>query len=327
MKLRGKFLHVIAAGVLAASSFALAQAPVKMTITAGVDPSFAAFFVGKEAGIFAKNGLDVTVKTGPSGSGLVPLLINGETQAAIGAEGAGISNFNVSNGKVVFVLETAFLRRFYALVGKPDIKGLDDLKGRKVGIATGTGSELFWVALLNKKNLAQDGYRRVQVEAPEMVAAFERGDLDAFAVWEPWVTRASAALGPKLHVIQDGDGIFGTRSMTYMNRDWIKQNPDTAKRFMRSLVETMDFVRAKPAESAAMVANSLKLDKSLVETLFTKLDWRLAIDADSIDAFALVEKQLEQSKKLTKPLDWNGFIYPDLIREVRPQAVNYKAPR
>jgi ABC-type nitrate/sulfonate/bicarbonate transport system substrate-binding protein len=36
--------------------------------------SFAAFFVGKEAGIFAKHGLDVTVRTGPSGSGLVPLL-------------------------------------------------------------------------------------------------------------------------------------------------------------------------------------------------------------------------------------------------------------
>lgn len=327
MGFRMSFMCAMAAGTLFASSLAMGQSPTRMVITAGVDPSFAAFYVGKEAGIFAKNGLEVTVRTGPSGSGLVPLLINGETQAAIGAEGAGISNFNVSNGKVVFVLETSFLRRFYALLGKPEIKGLDDLKGKAIGVATGTGSELFWVALLNKKNLAQNAYKRVQVEAPEMVAAYERGDVDAFAVWEPWVTRASIALGPKLRLIQDGDGIFGTRAMTYMNRDWIAQNPDAAKRFMRSLVEAMDFVQAKPAESAVMVANTLKMDKALVEALFKKLDWRLAIDQDTIDAFALVEAQLQEAKRLTRPLDWNGFIYADLIRELRPAAVKYKAPR
>jgi ABC-type nitrate/sulfonate/bicarbonate transport system substrate-binding protein len=298
-----------------------------MVITAGVDPSFAAFFVGKEAGIFAKHGLDVTVRTGPSGSGLVPLLISGETQAAIGAEGAGISNFNASNGKVVFVLETSFLRRFYALLGRSDIKSLDDLKGKRVGVSTGTGGELFWTALLDKRGVPADGFRRVQVEAPEMVAAFERGDIDAFAVWEPWVTRSQNALGGKLRIIQDGDGIFGTRAMTYMNRDWIEKNPDAAKRFMRALVETMDFVRARPAEAATIVSGSLKMDRALVEALFAKLDWRLAIDQDTIASFALAERQLEQAKRLARPLDWNAFIYPNLIRDERPQAVNYRAPR
>jgi len=316
-----------ASGMLLLSSVAAAQAPTKMTITAGVDPSFGAFFVGKEAGIFAKHGLDVTVRTGPSGSGLVPLLISNETQAAQGAEGAGISNFNASNGKVVMVVETSYLRRFYALLGRPEIKSLDDLKGKKVGVATGTGSELFWVALLNKKNLSSDAYRRVQVEAPEMVAAYERGDVDSFAVWEPWVTRSSTALGSKIKIIQDGDGIYGTRSMTYMNRDWIQQNPDAAKRFMQALVETMDFIKAKPAESAVMVSNSLKMDKALVEALFAKLDWRLAIDKDTIDAFALAEGQLKQSNRLTKPLDWNAFIYPDLLKGARPSAVNFTLPR
>lgn len=325
MKRRSWISAILAA--IAFSGAASAQAPTKMVITAGVDPSFAAFFVGKEAGIFAKHGLDVTVRTGPSGSGLVPLLISGETQAAIGAEGAGVSNFNASNGRVVFVLETSFLRRFYALLGRSDIKSLDDLKGKRIGVSTGTGGELFWTALLDKRRVPADGFRRVQVEAPEMVAAFERGDIDAFAVWEPWVTRSQNALGGKLRIIQDGDGIFGTRAMTYMNRDWIEKNTDAAKRFMRALVETMDFVRARPAEAATIVSGSLKMDRALVEALFAKLDWRLAIDQDTIAAFALAERQLEQAKRLARPLDWNAFIYPNLIRDERPQAVNYRAPR
>jgi NitT/TauT family transport system substrate-binding protein len=303
-----------------------AQNSTKMTITAGVDPSFAAFFVGKEAGIFAKHGLDVTVRTGPSGSSLVPLLINGETQAAIGAEGAGISNYNASNGKVVFVGETAYLRRFYSLLGRPEISSLEDLKGKRVGVSTGTGGELFWTALLDNRGHVADGFLRVQVDAPEMIAAFERGDIDAFAVWEPWVTRSQTSLGSKVRVIQDGDGIFGTRAMTYMNRDWIEKNPDAAKRFMRALVETMDYIRTNQGETISIVSNSLKMDAKLVKELISKLDWRMNIDQDTINSFAIAERQLSQSKRLTKPLDWAGFIYPELLREVLPTAINYKAP-
>ena len=44
---------------------ALAQAPIAMTIATGVDPSFAPFYVGPEAGIFPRNGLNGTVNTGP----------------------------------------------------------------------------------------------------------------------------------------------------------------------------------------------------------------------------------------------------------------------
>jgi NitT/TauT family transport system substrate-binding protein len=304
-----------------------ADAQTKMTITAGVDPSFAAFYVAKEGGIFQKNGLDVSLRTGPSGSSLVPLLIGGESQAAQGAEGAGVSNFNVSNGKVVFVGETAYLGKFYALVGRQDIKSIDELKGKKIGVSVGTGGELFWVALSNKLNLKAEDYKRVQVDAPEMVAAFERGDIDAFSVWEPWITRSSKALGSKMRIIQDGQGIYGTRSMTYMNRDWVEKNPEATRAFIKSLKEAMDVVTANPSAAAKLVASTLKMEQDLVQSLFEKLDWRFHIDQATIDAFALAEQQLEQSKKLTKPLDYKSFIVDSYLKEIVPGNVSYKTPR
>ena len=42
-----------------------AQTLTKMTIATGVDPAFSQFYVAKEAGLFEKNGLDVTINTGP----------------------------------------------------------------------------------------------------------------------------------------------------------------------------------------------------------------------------------------------------------------------
>ncbi len=50
-------------------------------------------------------------------------------------------------------------------------------------LPAGSGSEVFWLAAVNKLKLDPKDYKIVQVEAPEMVAALERGDIDAYSAW------------------------------------------------------------------------------------------------------------------------------------------------
>src|SRR3954469_11047498 len=104
---------------------AKAQARTKMTIATGVDPAFSQFYVAKEAGIFEKNGLDVTINTGPSGSAMIPFLINDQVQAAYGSDLAGVINHNVDNN-IVAVAEGAYLLKWLSVVGRniPDMGGL-----------------------------------------------------------------------------------------------------------------------------------------------------------------------------------------------------------
>ena len=77
-----KILNLMAAvAVLVAfAGTASAQSLTKMIIATGVDPAFSQFYVAKEGGLFEKNGLDVTINTGPSGSAMVPFLINNQVQ-------------------------------------------------------------------------------------------------------------------------------------------------------------------------------------------------------------------------------------------------------
>src|SRR5215468_3412980 len=117
---------------------ARAQAPVKMTIATGVDPAFSQFYVAKEGGLFEKNGLDVTINTGPSGSAMVPFLVNNQVQAAYGSDLAGVINHQV-DGNIVAVADGTYLANWESVVAR-DIDSLDGLKGKKVGIAKGTGS-------------------------------------------------------------------------------------------------------------------------------------------------------------------------------------------
>src|SRR5471032_2260536 len=210
-------LLAAAALLIAGATSANAQL-TKMTIATGVDPAFSQFYVAKEGGLFEKNGLDVTINTGPSGSAMVPFLVNNQVQAAYGSDLAAVINHQVDN-KIVAVADGTYLANWESVIAR-DIDSLEGLKGKKVGVAMGTGGEIFWRRLLAKHNLNLADYTMVNIEAPEMLAALERGDINGFAVWEPWPTRALAGVkGAK--VLATNADVYNNINFIYMNRGFI----------------------------------------------------------------------------------------------------------
>ena len=299
-----------------------ASAQTKMTIATGVDPVFSAYYVAQQAGLFKKHGLDVRINTGPSGSAMVSFLVNGQIESAFGSEIAGVSNHNL-DPNVVVVAQATRLVRWIAVVGR-NIDTLEQLKGKKVGIARGSGGEVFWLAMIDKLKLNPADYTVVNVEAPEMVAALERGNIDAYAVWEPWVTRGLSAV-KNTKVLRDQEGILEQGVYIYMNRGWIQKNPAPAEAFIRALTDATDLINKDRKRAAKDVSDFLKnLDPALVEQLMTKLRFEMVFDDFTVNLFRLAEAQLKQQGKLTKPLDYNAFLYPELMRKVLPAKVNYK---
>ena len=297
-------------------------AQTKMTIATGVDPVFSAYYVAQQEGLFKKHGLDVRINTGPSGSAMVSFLINGQIESAFGSEIAGVSNHNL-DPNVVIVAQATRLVRWLAVVGR-NIDNLDQLKGKKVGVARGSGGEVFWLAMLDKLKLNAADYTVVNVEAPEMVAALERGNIDAYAVWEPWVTRGLAAV-KNTKVLRTQEGILEQGVFIYMNQGWIKKNPAQAEGFVRALVEATELINKDRPRAAKDVSAFLKsLDPPMVEQLMTKLTYDMELSDPSISMLKLAESQLKQQGKLAKPVDYGAFIYPDLLRKVLPGKVDYK---
>ena len=319
MWIRGA-LGLLLAGLLGWSGLAWAQN--KMTIATGVDPVFSVYYVAQEEGLFKKHGLDVRINTGPSGSAMVSFLVNGQIESAFGSEIAGIANHNL-DPNVVVVAQAARLVRWIALVGR-NVDSLEQLKGKKVGVARGSGGEIFWLAMLDKLKLNAADYTVVNVEAPEMVAALERGNIDAYAVWEPWVTRGLNAV-KNTKVLKDQEGILEQGVFIYMNQGWIKKNPAAAEAFMRALVEATDIINKDRPRAAKDVSAFLKsLDPPMVEQLMTKLRYDMELSQDSISMLRLAESQLKQQGKLTKPIDYGALVNPELLRKVSPGKVNYK---
>src|SRR6185503_5861918 len=290
-------------------------AQTKMTIATGVDPVFSAYYVAQQAGLFKKHELDVRINTGPSGSAMVAFLVNGQIESAFGSEIAGVANHNL-DPNVVVVAQATRLVRWIAVVGR-NIDTLDQLKGKKVGIARGSGGEVFWLAMIDKLKLNPADYTVVNVEAPEMVAALERGNIDAYAVWEPWVTRGLAAV-KNTKILKDQENILEQGVYIYMNKGWIQKNPAAGESFIRALVDATEIINKDRKRAAKDVSDFLKnLDPPTVEQLMTKLRFEMVLDDFTVSLFRLAETQLKQQGKLAKPLDLGAFIYPDLLRKLQ----------
>jgi NitT/TauT family transport system substrate-binding protein len=307
-----------AAALLLASALGANAQPAKMTIATGVDPAFAQFYVAKEAGLFEKNGLDVTINTGPSGSAMVPFLVNNQVQAAYGSDLAGVINHQVDRN-IVAVADGTYLWKWESVIGRnvPDLAGL---KGKKIGIAMGTGSEIFWRRLIEAKKLNAADYTLVNIEAPEMLAAIERGDIDAFAVWEPWPTRTLMSV-KNTKVLATADGVYNNINFIYMNRGWIEQNKATAEKFIKALCEANDLINNDRPTAAKMVAKFLKMPLELATELMPKVYYDMDWQPRSLEAIKDSVGLLADQKKLKGPIDLSKYVYMDLLKAVRPENV------
>ena len=300
-----------------------AWAQTKMTIATGVDPVFSAYYVAQQEGLFKKHGLDVRINTGPSGSAMVSFLINGQIESAFGSEIAGVANHNL-DPNVVVVAQATRLVRWIAVVGR-NIDNLDQLKGKKVGIARGSGGEVFWLAMIDKLKLNAADYTVVNVEAPEMVAALERGNIDAYAVWEPWVTRGLAAV-KNTKVLQDQEGILEQGVYIYMNRGWIEKNPAHGRGVhARARGGHGHHQQGPQAGGQGRVGLPQEPRPRDGRAAHDQAPLRDGAETTSPSACSGWPRRSSSSRASSRSRSTrSAFVYPELLRKVLPAKVNYK---
>jgi NitT/TauT family transport system substrate-binding protein len=303
-----------------------AHAADKMVIATGVDPGFSIFYVAKHAGILEKHGIDADLRTGPAGGAMVPLLISNASNASMSASFAGINN-HIKDPNVVAVAQMLRYDRWYGIVAKNDVKSLADLKTRKVGVSLGNASESFWYDALKKNGLNPDEFKSamVNVEAPEMLAALQRGNIDAFSSWEPWLSRTVLAI-PNTRVLIDDLGTTQDVGFIYMNRTWIEANRELATRFMRAMNEANEFILKEPDKTKDIVGKMLNLPRNMLDAMWPKITFTLILGKDAHAVTSRTIDQLVSQGKL-KPgqFDINKWFYPELLRAVKSSAVDLPA--
>ncbi|RZI91282.1 MAG: sulfonate ABC transporter substrate-binding protein [Variovorax sp.] len=104
------------------------------------------------------------------------------------------------------------------------IKTVADLKGKKIALNKGSNVHYFIVKLAEKNGLAYSDLNLVYLPPSDARAAFEKGSVDAWVIWDPFLAAAEKTLDAQL--LADATGVVGNRGYYFSSLEYVAKNQD-----------------------------------------------------------------------------------------------------
>jgi len=143
------------------------------------------------------------------------------------------------------------------------IAKIADLKGKKV--AFNKGSDVHWlvVSALQKAGLKYTDIQPVYLTPADARAAFQRGAVDAWAIWDPFFVAAQKQIDAR--VLIDAEGITNRFQYFLSAREYAEKNPEILAIAMEELGTVGKWVRQNYQEAAAELAPIQGLEPDVIE--------------------------------------------------------------
>ncbi|BAY22926.1 aliphatic sulfonates ABC transporter substrate-binding protein [Calothrix sp. NIES-2100] len=219
---------------------------------------------------------------------------------------------NSSDGKAVSLL----------VPNNSTVKSVKDLKGKKVGFQKASIGHYLLVRALEKEGLKLSDVQSAFLPPPDANVAFSQGKIDAWFIWEPFVTRnVQNKVGRVL--IDGGNGLRDTNNFYSTNRKFYQENPEVIKVFLDELQKAQIWSKQHPKEIAELLAPVTQLDVPTLEAMHGKYDFSLEPITEKI-----ITKQQEVADKwfslelIPKKVNVkDGFLTPEEYTKITPQDV------
>lgn len=149
-----------------------------------------------------------------------------------------------------------------ALIAKKDssIENIKDLAGKKIATPFSSTSHF---SLL--KALSEEGIEKkvtiLDMETAEIVAAWERGDLDAAYTWEPTLSELKKTGNVLIDSRQLAEKGYMTANIELVHTDFSKKYPELVKNFILTLNEAVNLYKNNPDSAAESAADALDISK------------------------------------------------------------------
>ena len=286
--------------------------------------STALLWIAEDQHFFAQNGINLTLRKYNSGAASLEGVIQGEADIAVGVTEFPLVRKTLQNDRVR-VLANIDKGDFIYLVARKDlIRNKSDLKRKKIGTAEGTVAEFHLGRFLMLNGMTLQDITLIDIKTPEgWVNEVADGNIDAISTAQPYANAARDRLGTNAVVwpLQSSQPLF---ALVISSDEWLTQNPDLARRFIRSLAHAEEYVQTHPDESKAIVQNQLNFDSGYMDTVWQQNQFSLTLDQSLILAME-DEARWMIANNLTNATgvpDFRQQIYTDGMESVRPGSVN-----
>ena len=221
-------------------------------------PINAAVWIAEDKGLFKKYGIDPEViVVGGASAGGVSSLIAGDIQFLTGGGGAVINA--ALNGADVVMVASIVNKGVQRVMARADLKRPEDLKGKRIGVTRlGASSHMVLLLMLRAWKMNPTDVQAIQVgSSPAMMAALEKGGIDAAVLTEPTFFIAEDLGYRVLADLADMD-IYYLHSMIDTTRSFLRSHRDLATRFIKAYVEGIAYFKKNRPESVEVMKKKLR---------------------------------------------------------------------
>lgn len=202
------------------------------------------------------------------------------------------------------------------------VKRFKDLKGKKVAFQKASIGHYLTVRAAEKEGLKLTDVTSVFLAPPDANAAFSQGKVDAWFIWEPFVTRnVQNKVGRVL--LDGGKGLRDTNNFYTTTRKYYQENPQVIKIFFEELQKAQNWSKNNRKEIAQLLAATTQLDAPTLEKMHDKYDFALVPINEKV-----IKKQQEVADKwyslglIPKKVNVrDGFLTPQQYAAFTPKEV------
>jgi len=278
----------IATAALSTSGLALAQKPTGRILRVGHQKGWLSILKGR--GTLEKElaPLGVTVTWTEFNAGPVQLEALNVGAIDFGDVGEAPPIFAQAAGApLVYAGATVPRPKLEAIVVPKDsaIKTVLDLKGKRVAYNKGSNVQYFLAKLLEKNGLKYTDVQHIHLPPPDARAAFQKGAIDAWIIWDPFLASAQKTLDARL--LLDASGVVNNRAYYFTSRDFVSKNADVLKITIRQINDIDTWASKNKTAAAAELSAVLGLDKSITELYLNRSEFGVA----PVNSAILAEQQ------------------------------------
>jgi sulfonate transport system substrate-binding protein len=152
--------------------------------------------------------------------------------------------------------------------GDSPLRTLAELKGRRIALQRGSSAHFLLVRAVEKAGLGWADIQPIYLPPADARAAFERGSVDAWAIWDPYY--AATELDIKPRVLTTGQGLSNNNSFYLASRPFTENHPLALRALFDELTRADHVVQTRRKEAAQLISDYSGLSLAVVHLFLSR---------------------------------------------------------
>ena len=162
------------------------------------------------------------------------------------------------------------------------LKSVAELKGKKVALNKGSNVHYLLVKALEKAGLKYTDIQPVFLAPSDALAAFSRGSVDAWVIWDPYEAAAEASTGAR--ILADGTGIVSNFQFYFTSKNFLAHDAKAVDVVLEALNEADDWTKNNIEAVAEQLSPSVGLPASVLAVSLKRESYGILPISDDVIA-------------------------------------------